>query len=189
MKSLDLLLIRHTNEYLIRHHGHGENFAAKLRDAYEQQVPNGTLRWSSAPAPSQRLNSDYVKVKRYLDRERPLPAALVGPWLSILPEHIRDEILAEFGEGFGKMVLTATASKALNVSDTEAAARWMQETSEAFAAVAELLRQGDLSASSVRKIRKALIEVGEADTMLEHVRSLLVNALPTGDVVPLKKAN
>lgn len=188
MKSLDVLLIRETNNYLLEHVGHGENFAANLREAYEAANPKGgPVKWSQSPQPSQRLNSDYVKFKRYLDRERAMPAALVVPWLSILPEDCRRRVLAELCEGFGQIVMRARKASG-NVTDVAAFAALMKEAGEAFAAIAPLLEDGQItSEDGIKAIRHALLELSDLSTALETVRGLLVAALPAGDVIELKK--
>lgn len=187
MKSLDLLLIKTTNDYLLHHVGHGETFAARVREAYEKQVPNGKLKWSRSEVPSTRFNSDYVKIKRYLDREQHLPASLVGPWLSVLPENIRRQVLAEFCEGFGQIITQARKNKG-EVSDMAAFAKLMKEFGEACEALAPLLEDGKVTSDDgLMAIRSALLELGDVSSALETVRAILVTALPTGEVVSIDK--
>lgn len=190
MKSLDLLVIRKLSHYLADHPIHGENLAQRIREAYERMPVKGKpVCWSKSEVPSVRMNSDYVKLSGYLKKTHHLPAALVGACMEVLSTKAQHDIAHEFLEPFGLMPTAARPKPAAKITSMAAAAQFMKETGEAFAAVAALLENDNeiTTDDGVAAIRHALMEVGQADAALEQVRALLVAALPTGDVIELKK--
>lgn len=189
MNSLNMILIRKTQGWLLsRGPGHGERFAADIRDAYESSVPeeHRNLRWSESKVASTRLNSDYQRVKRYLTLDQHLPAELVTPWLRVLPEDLRDEVLAEFNECFGKQIVDV--AQACDAPDVTLFANLARESGEAMAALAPLLEDGQITSDDdVQAIRHALIQMGELSAAIEAMRAKLVAALPKADVRPIKR--
>lgn len=188
MKSLDLLIIRKLDDYMLRHPNIGASLAQNVRYEYEAMPLKGKpVKWSPSTDEAVRKNSDWVKLKGYIGRTHHMPAALVTPCLMALPEQDRNDVLAEFCESFKQMLVPRPTLDGKKITTMAAAAKFLKEMSEAFAALSELLQRGDLDSASVQAIRKALLEIGEADAALEQVRALLVAALPTGDVIELKK--
>lgn len=179
MRSLDALLIGKTNEYLLEHHGHGENFAAAVRGEYERQVPKGTLKWSRSEVPSTRLNSDYVKIKRYLDREQHLPAALVGPWLTVLPADYRRAIIAEFLEQFSLMPSPLQGAAAPKRNDTTMLAALMREVAEAVEAISPMLDDGKFGPEDAHLARNALMQLSDVIQEATNLQRRIASVLPT----------
>lgn len=187
--SINLSLIAKTQQHLlVLGVGKGTWFASKLRDEYEATVPEAqrSISWSHNADPCARMNSDYQQVKRYLERKRHIPAELVTPWLRVLPENLRDEILAEFNEAFGKQIVDV--AQACDAPDVKLFSNLARESGEAMAALAPLLEDGQITSDDgVQAIRHALIQMGELSAAIEAMRAKLVAALPKADVRPIKR--
>lgn len=191
LPSLDILVLRKLDDYVLKHQGGGAALAQRIRGHYEDDTPlkGRPLKFTQTTDLETRKNTDWKKLKGYISRNQHLPACLVVPSLAALPEKYRTDVLAELCEAFGMSVVPRPQHDAKDVNGIEAAAKFMKETGDAFSALSELLADKKIDGNDCAKaIRKALLELGEVSAALEPLRAMLMAALPTADVVELKQA-
>lgn len=191
LPALDILVLRKLDDYVLKNQGDGAALAQRIRGHYEEDTPlkGHPVKFTQTTDVKTRKNSDWIKLKGYISRNKHLPGSLVVPILAALPEKDGRDVLAELCGAFDLSVVPRPKHDVKDIDGIEAAAKFMKETGDAFSALSVLLADKKIDGNDCAKaIRKALLELGEVSAALEPLRAMLMAALPTADVVELKKA-